>query len=132
MRRKQVLALVVLLTFLMPFVSFAGKLSEADKLDKIIKKINERQSKNLKNFEKKARAYFFEAQKPETIETSIKEFTPGEAVAVIVISNLSKKPYKEVASMKKAGKGWPEIAEKSGAKLKAVVKEEKDFRLGIG
>ncbi|HAK88952.1 MAG TPA: hypothetical protein DHV16_02450 [Nitrospiraceae bacterium] len=132
MRGKKVLALAVLFFFLVPVVSFAARLSETEELDKTIKKLNERQSKNLKNFEKKTKAYFFESQKPEVIEGLIKEFQPGDAVAVIVFSNLSKKSVKEIAGMKKSGMQWQAMAAKLNVKLKIVVKEVKDFRLGIG
>lgn len=126
------MALAVLFTFLLPLVSFGARLSESEELDKVIKKINERQSKNLKTFEKKTRAYFFEAQKPETIEMLIREFAPGDTVTIIVFSNLSKKPVNDIVAMKKAGAGWPDIAGKLKINLKAAVKEVKDFRLGIG
>jgi hypothetical protein len=112
--------------------AFSGRLPEAEELDKVIKKINERQSKNLKSFEKKTKAYFFEAQKPETIGALLKEFSPGDAVTIIVISNLSKKPYKDIVTMRKAGKGWQAIAEQLGVKLKNVLKDVKEFRSGIG
>ncbi|MCL4490482.1 MAG: hypothetical protein M1510_01050 [Nitrospirae bacterium] len=128
----KVLIISFVFTFLFPLASFAGRLSEPEELDRTISKINERQSKNLKVFEKKTKAYFFESQKPEAIESLLKEFRPGEAITVLVLSNLSRKPYKEIAAMKKSGKGWQDIAEKSGVKLKNVVKEVKDFRLGIG
>lgn len=132
MIRQRILALVVVFTFLLPFVSFAGRLSESEELDKLIKKISERQAKNLKTFEKKTKAYFFEAQKPEAIEMLIKEFPPGDTVTIIVFSNLSKKPVKDIVAMKKSGIGWPDMAGKLKINLKAAVKEVKDFRLGIG
>jgi F0F1-type ATP synthase gamma subunit len=132
MRVKKVLALAVLITFLLPLVSFAARLSEPEELDKMIKKISERQSKNLKQFDKKTKAYFFEAQTPETIEGLIKEFAPGDTITIIVFSNLSKKPVREIVAMKKAGTNWPDMAGKLKINLKAAVKEVKDFRLGIG
>ena len=132
MRVKKVLALAILFAFLLPLVSFAGRLSEPEELDKLIKKISERQSRNLKTFEKKIKAYFFEAQKPETIERLIREFPPGDTVTIIVFSNLSKKPVKDIVAMKKAGADWPDMAGKLKLNLKAAVKEVKDFRLGIG
>jgi hypothetical protein len=129
---KKVLTLFLVFTFLLPVTAFSGRLSETEELDKVIKKINERQSRNLKMFEKKTKAYFFEAQKPETIGALLKEFSPGDAVTIIVISNLSKKPYKDIVTMRKAGKGWQAIAEQLGVKLKNVLKDVKDFRSGIG
>jgi len=119
----------------MLFVStagFAARLPEPEELDRLVQKISERQSKDMKTFEKKTRAYFFEEQKPEAIASVISQVAPGEAITVIVLSNLSKKPVQDIVAMKKAGKSWQEIADKTGVKLKAVVKDVKDFRLGIG
>lgn len=126
-----ILGLLLSIVFLVPAVASAGRLSEPEELDKLIKKISERQSKN-KQFDKKTKAYFFETQTPEVIDGLIKEFAPGDTITIIVFSNLSKKPVKEVAAMKKAGTGWPEMAAKLKINLKAAVKEVKDFRLGIG
>lgn len=126
-----IFCLLLSIVFLLPIVASGGRLSEPEELDKLIKKITERQSKN-KQFDKKTKAYFFEAQTPETIDGLIKEFAPGDTITIIVFSNLSKKPVKEVAAMKKAGTGWPEMAAKLKINLKAAVKEVKDFRLGIG
>ncbi|MDI6744123.1 MAG: hypothetical protein QMD07_01985 [Thermodesulfovibrionales bacterium] len=129
---RRALTLFLVFTFLLPVTAFSGRLSESEELDKVIKKINERQSRNLKMFEKKTKAYFFETQKPETIGSLLKEFSPGDAVTIIVISNLSKKPYKDIVTMRKSGKGWQAIAEQLGVKLKNVLKDVKDFRSGIG
>lgn len=126
--------LVVLLvsTFLLPQPSFAARESEPEKLEQLIQKINERQSKNVKNFKKKVEAYFFETQSPEVIEGLTKEFPPGEVVAVIVLSNLSKRPVKEIVKMRKSQIAWRDIAGQSGTKLKNMIKEVKDFRLAVG
>lgn len=128
---KTILAALLVFTFLLPLASFGARLSEPEELDKLIKKISERQSKN-KQFDKKTKAYFFDAQKPETIDGLIREFAPGDTITIIVFSNLSKKPVKEIVAMKKTGTGWPEMAAKLKINLKAAVKEVKDFRLGIG
>ncbi len=130
--RRAVLSVVLVFTFLFPLVSFGARLSEPEELDKLIKKISERQSKNLKQFDKKTKAYFFDAQTPETIDRLIREFAPGDAITIIVFSNLSKKPVNEIAAMKKTGTSWPDIATKLKINLKTAVKEVKDFRLGIG
>jgi hypothetical protein len=129
---KKVLVIFLVFIFSFPLSSSAARRTEPEELERLINKINERQSKNLKNFEKKAKAYFFESQKPEAIEFLIKGFPPGDAVAAIVISNLSKKSYKDITAMRKSGKGWPDIASQLGVRLKDVVKEVKDFRSGIG
>lgn len=135
--RKMRLAKIILVMFfagifLLPAASSAARRTEPEELERLINKISERQSKNLKVFEKKAKAYFFETQKPETIEILIKEFPPGEAIAIIVLSNLSKKSHKDIVAMRKSAKDWQGIAGLLGVKLKDLVKEVKDFRLGIG
>ncbi len=129
---KNVYIILLVFTFLLPLDSLAARWSEPEELERLINKINERQSKNIKNFEKKAKAYFFETQKPEVIDFLIKEFSPGDAVVAIVLSNFSKKSYKDITAMRKAGKGWPDIANQLSVRLKDVVKEVKDFRSGIG
>ena len=132
MRKGNVLAALMVLLLLVPAAVYAARFSEPEELDRLVQKISERQSKDMKTFEKKTRAYFFEEQKPETIAAVIKQVAPGDAITVIVLSNLSKKPVQDILSMKKAGKTWQEIADKTDVKLKAVVKDVKDFRLGIG
>lgn len=132
LKLRKILVLLIAFVLLFPLTSSGARRSEPEELDRLINKINERQSKNLKTFEKKAKAYFFETQKPEEIEFLIKEFPPGDAVTVIVLSNLSRKSYKDITAMRKSGKGWPDIAKQLGVRLKDVVKEVKDFRLGIG
>ena len=124
--------LIFLMAFLLPAAAEAARLPDPEQLDRLIQKISERQSKDMKTFEKKTRAYFFEEQKTEALEAVIKQLAPGEAITVIVLSNLSKKPVQEIMAMKKSGKTWQDIADKSGVKFKAVVKDVKDFRLGIG
>jgi len=124
--------LIFLMAFLLPAAAEAARLPDPEQLDRLIQKISERQSKDMKTFEKKTRAYFFEEQKTEALEAVIRQLAPGEAITVIVLSNLSKKPVQEIMAMKKSGKTWQDIADKSGVKFKAVVKDVKDFRLGIG
>jgi hypothetical protein len=101
-------------------------------LQYLIGTITEHQSKKVKVFQRKAKAYFFKDQKAETIEAVTKQFPPGEAVAVIVLSNISKKPVREIIDLKIAGMAWEDIAEQSGVKVKALVSDVKDFRFGIG
>jgi G:T/U-mismatch repair DNA glycosylase len=132
MRKGNVLAALMVFLLLVPAAVYGARFSEPEELDRLVRKISERQSKDMKTFEKKTRAYFFEEQKPETIAAVIKQVAPGEAITVIVLSNLSKKPAQEIIAMKKAGKTWQEIADNNSVKLKAVVKDVKDFRLGIG
>ncbi|MHB8880204.1 MAG: hypothetical protein ACYC69_01700 [Thermodesulfovibrionales bacterium] len=128
---KIIFGLFMGIVFLLPIAASAGRMSEPEELDKLIRKISERQSKN-KQFDKKTKAYFFDAQTPATIDSLIKEFAPGDTITIIVFSNLSKKPVKEIVAMKKAGTNWTDMAAKLKINLKAAVKEVKDFRLGIG
>ena len=132
MRRKSILLTTLVLVLFASTTSFATRLPEPEELDRLVKKISERQSKDMKTFEKKTKAYFFEEQKPESIKAVIGQVPPGEAITVIVLSNLAKKPVQDIIAMKKSGKSWQEIADATGVKLKAVVKDVKDFRLGIG
>ena len=131
-RVKKVLVILLIFTLFSPLTSFAARMSEPEELDKLIKKISERQSKNIKNFKKKVEAYFFETQSPDVIEGLIKEFPPGEVVTILVVSNLSKWPVKNIVDMRKKEIDWRNIAGQVGVKLKAVVKEVKDFRLAVG
>ncbi|MEW6739701.1 MAG: hypothetical protein ACOYU2_01590 [Nitrospirota bacterium] len=131
-RVRKVLVLLLIFTFLFPLTSFAGRLSETERLEKLINMINKNQSKNLKTFEKKAKDYFSGVQKPDVIETLIKEFPPGDTVTIIIMSNLSKKPYRDIANMRKSGKRWEDIASQLGIKLKDVIKDVISFRSGIG
>jgi hypothetical protein len=101
-------------------------------LNYLVGTITEHQSKKMKVFERKVKAYFFKDQKAETIEAVLKQFPPGEAVAVIVLSNLSKKPVQDIIDLKTSGMPWSVIAEQTGVKMKALVGDVKDFRFGIG
>ncbi|HCC53527.1 MAG TPA: hypothetical protein DEQ20_01165 [Desulfobulbaceae bacterium] len=132
MGRTRIIHAVLLFFLLVPAMGFAARQPDAEELSRLIQKISERQSKDLKTFEKKSKAYFFEEQKPETISKVILQVPPGEAVTVFVLSKLSGKPTQEIIAMNKAGKSWPKIAQETGVKLKDLVKDVKDFRLGIG
>jgi len=132
MRKTNILYAMLAFLLLVPATGFAARMPEPEELDRLVQKISERQSKDMKTFEKKTKAYFFEEQKPEAIAAVIGQVAPGEAITVIVLSNLSKKPVQDIIAMKKSGKTWQDIADKTGVKLKTVVKNVKDFRLGIG
>ena len=132
MGRTKIIYAVLSLFLLVPAIGFAARLPDAEELTRLIQKISERQSKDIKTFEKKSKAYFFEEQRPETISIVIGQVPPGEAVTVFVLSKLSGKPTQDIITMNKAGKTWPKIAQETGVKLKDLVKDVKDFRLGIG
>jgi len=101
-------------------------------LDYLVQTINKRVSKKMRLFEKKTKAYFNKVAKAETIEALLKQFSPGDAVMVIVLSDLSNKQVKDIADMKTSGAPWQDIAERTGVKLKTVVRDVKDFWLGSG
>ena len=88
--------------------------------------------KEIKRFEEKLKAYFFEAVPNDVIESALKELTPGDALTAIVITNLSKKPGKDIIKMKKDGKSWTDISNAVGLKMKDVVKEVKEFQKTSG
>lgn len=134
---RKILAVFVVFVALSPMSApaawqFGARSPEPEELDKVISKITSNQSKNIKTFESKAREYFFDTQKRETIVSLVKDFPPGEAVVILVLSDLSKKSVVKIATMRKSGKAWPEIADLTGVKLKAVIKEIKAFRSGAG
>ncbi|MDP3297291.1 MAG: hypothetical protein Q8N09_06845 [Thermodesulfovibrionia bacterium] len=89
--------------------------------------------KEIKRFEESLQSYFFEIVELDVIErvmkaVDLKEITPGDALIVIVLVKLSKKPEQEIIKMKKEGKNWTEIVNAVGVKLKDVVKEVKEFQ----
>ena len=89
--------------------------------------------KEIKRFEESLKSYFFEIVEFDVIDrvmkaVDLKEITPGDALIVIVLVKLSKKPEQEIIKMKKEGKNWTEIVNAVGVKLKDVVKEVKEFQ----
>ncbi|MBI4698258.1 MAG: hypothetical protein HY758_04950 [Nitrospirae bacterium] len=89
-------------------------------------------AKEIKRFGDQVKAYFFEAVPNDIIESALKDLTPGDALAAIVIINLSKKPGKDIITMKKDGKSWTDIVNSVGLKMKDVVKEVKEFQKTSG
>lgn len=132
MGKTKIMFAAISFLLLVPVLGFAAQLPEPEELNRIIQKISERQSKDMKTFERKTKAYFFEEHKPETVTAVIRQLAPGEAITVLVLSNLSKRQTQDIITMNKAGKAWPKIAQETGVKLKDLVKDVKDFRLGIG
>ena len=66
------------------------------------------------------------------MEGLLKEFKPGEVLTIIAISDLSKKDMNDVATMRKAGKGWQEITDKSGIAMGVLIKDIKMFQRASG
>ncbi len=66
------------------------------------------------------------------VDEILKDLPPGEALAAVSISSLSKKDAQEIAKMKKAGEDWPQIAEKNGITLKDVIRDIRKFQRTSG
>src|SRR4030065_1370667 len=127
MTKKYLVLLIFFSLFLLSvfsIVSAAEKGSE-DELKERIAITNKKRvtPKEIKRFGDQVKAYFFEAVPNDIIESALKDLTPGDALAAIVIINLSKKPGKDIIKMKKDGKSWTDITNTAGLKMKDVVKE---------
>ncbi|MBI5057541.1 MAG: hypothetical protein HZB61_13085 [Nitrospirae bacterium] len=134
---KKLLILILSFSFILPvmvsIVSAAEKGTEEELKERIAITNKKRVTpKEIKRFTDQVKAYFFETVPDDVIESAMKELTPGEALAAIVITNLSKKPGKDIMKMKKDGKSWTDIVNTSGLKMKDVVKEVKEFQKTSG
>jgi hypothetical protein len=134
---KKYLVLIIVFSLFLPsvfsIVAAAEKGSE-DELKERIAITNKKRvtPKEIKRFGDQVKAYFFEAMPNDVIESALKELTPGDALAAIVIINLSRKPGKDIIKMKKDGKSWTDITNTAGLKMKDVVKEVKEFQKTSG
>lgn len=131
---KRFSALVFALLFLLPSIAQAVQKGTEEELKERIEISNKKRvtPKEIKRFEEKLKAYFFEAVPNDVVESAIKELTPGDALTAIVIADLSKKPGSEIIKLKKAGKSWADITNAFGLKMKDVVKEVKEFQKTSG
>ncbi|MBI4846961.1 MAG: hypothetical protein HY808_00080 [Nitrospirae bacterium] len=133
---KWIAVLLITVSFLFPLISIAAAAEKGteEELKERIAITNKKRvtPKEIKRFTDQVKAYFFETVPDDVIESAMKELTPGEALAAIVITNLSKKPGKDIIKMKKDGKSWTEIVNASGLKMKDVVKEVKEFQKTSG
>lgn len=117
------------------FTSMAMQRGGEEELKERIEITNKKRvtPKEIKRFEESLKSYFFEIVEFDVIDrvmkaVDLKEITPGDALIVIVLVKLSKKPEQEIIKMKKEGKNWTEIVNAVGVKLKDVVKEVKEFQ----
>lgn len=117
------------------FTSMAMQRGGEEELKERIEITNKKRvtPKEIKRFEESLKSYFFEIVEFDVIDrvmkaVDLKEITPGDALIVIVLVKLSKKPEQEIIKMKKEGKNWTEIVNAAGVKLKDVVKEVKEFQ----
>lgn len=131
---KRLSALVFALLFLLPSIAQAVQKGTEEELKERIGISNKKRvtPKEIKRFEEKLKAYFFEAVPNDVVESAIRELTPGDALTAIVITDLSKKPGKDIIKMKKDGKSWTDITNAVGLKMKDVVKEVKEFQKTSG
>ncbi len=105
--------------------------SEMDELKKLMKDVTEKRSapEQLRDFEEKLIDNYGHAVPPDTIKRLVKEFTPGEALAITVFMRVAEKTDDEIINMRKAGMEFDRIAEKLNVSLKEVInKRIKAFR----
>ncbi len=119
-------ALIVMMLFL-PVFSFAD--DNPAELESMINEVNKTQStpEKIRNFEDKLSEYFYEVELP-SIQGLLKEFSPGEALTLLMLVKLSGKSLKEITSARKDGMSWDKMAEKFNVGLDKVVKRIKAFR----
>lgn len=134
---KKCLTVILVLSLFLPAtasITLSAEKGTEEELKERIEITNKKRvtPKELKRFADQVKAYFFEAVPNDAIESALKELTPGDALAAIVIINLSKKPGKDVIKMKKDGKSWTDITNAVGLKMKDVVKEVKEFQKTSG
>lgn len=125
---SMVLAMLITLLLLPPVSSYAD--SELAELEGIIKDIDAKQTGPVKvmNIEEKLIDRYGHVVDPSVISRLIKEFTPGEAITLVIFMKLLEKTDTKVVDMKKSGLGWDKIAENVNLSLQKVVKTIKLFR----
>jgi hypothetical protein len=122
------LAIGMLLMFFLPVIAIAN--SEMDELSKLMKDVTEKRSTpdQLRDFEEKLIDNYGHAVPPDTIKRLVKEFTPGEALAIVACMRVAEKTDDEIINMRKSGVGWDKIAEKLNVSLESIIKRIKAFR----
>lgn len=126
MKRKGLLIIFLLVLFSQPV--FVAAQSDKERLESLIMRTNKKRDTAEKVAVLKgvmASHYYISAS---LLDEILKEISPGETLAVVSISSLSKKDAKEIAKMRKAGEDWPQIAEKSGIALKDVIRDIRKFQ----
>ena len=118
---------LVVLLLLLPAFSFAD--DNLEELDSLIKDVNKTQSapEKLRVFEDKLADYFYEVDLT-VIQGLLKEFTPGDTLALLAFVKISGKGIKDITSARKDGMNWDKMSEKFNAGLDKVVKRIKAFR----
>ncbi|MBI4687225.1 MAG: hypothetical protein HY756_05530 [Nitrospirae bacterium] len=128
---KRLWVFMLTVSLLLPSVAViaAGKGGE-EELKERIEITNKKRvtQKEKMRFEERLKSYFFEIVDFAVIESAMKELTPGEALAVIVIVEHSKKPGKEIIKMRKEGKSWTDISKAVGVNMKDIINGVKEFQ----
>jgi hypothetical protein len=122
------LAIGMLLMFFLPVIAVAD--SEMDELNRLMKDVTEKRSTpaQLGDFEEKLIDNYGHAVPPDTIQKLVKEFTPGEALAIVACMRVAEKTDDEIINMRKSGMGCDKIAEKLNVNLENIIKRIKAFR----
>jgi len=119
--------ILIVLVLLLPVFSFAD--ANLEELDSLIKDVNKTQStpEKLRVFEDNLAGYFYEVDL-SVIQGLLKEFSPGDTLALLTFVKISGKGIKDITSARKDGMNWDKVAEKFSAGLDKVVKRIKAFR----
>ena len=106
--------------------------TEKEDLERLIERTNTKRStpEKVSEFVGKLKEYYYIGN--PVVEGLLKEFKPGEVMTIIAISDLSKKDTNNIAKMRKAGKGWQEITDKSGITMGVLIKDIKMFQRASG
>lgn len=130
MKRKGLIVILLLVLFSQPVLIDAQ--SDKEGLESLIQRTNKRRDtpEKVEVFKGTMASHYYISA--SALDEILKEIPPGEALAAVSISSLSKKDAKEIAKMKKAGEDWPQIAEKNGVTLKDVIRDIRKFQRASG
>lgn len=125
---KEALLLGAMLVIFAPFVASAN--DELSELKQLMMDVTEKRSapEKLMDFEEKLIDNYGHAVSPLTIKKAVKEFTPGEALAIVACIRVAERNDDEIINMRKAGMECDKIAEKMNVGLDKIIKRIKAFR----
>jgi len=130
---RQKLAAVVSMSFMAALVlSIPVSATEKEDLERLIERTNRKRStpEKVSEFVGKVKDYYYIGN--PVVEGLLKEFKPGEVLTIIAISDLSKKDMNDIAKMRKEGRKWQEIIDKSGITMGVLIKDIKMFQRASG
>lgn len=130
MKRKGLIVILLLVLFSQPALVAAQ--SDKEGLENLIARTNKKRdtADKIEVFKGIMVGHYYISA--SVLDEILKEIPPGEALAAVSMSSLSKKDAKEIAKMKKAGEDWFGIAEKSGIALKDVIRDIRKFQRASG